>query len=170
MPISPFIRALRDKVGHDLLALQSATVVVFDEGGRMLLAQDTESGLWMTIGGAIEPGETPPDAAVRECYEEAGLLVKLVRLIGVFGGPRFQISYANGDIASYVAIVFEGCQVGGTLRADGSEARTLRYVTQTESTLLPMAPWTADMVARAFDRRAPPYFASPSWRPPPETE
>jgi NUDIX domain len=65
MPISPYVRALREKVGHDLLALQSATVIVFDDVRRLLLAQSAESGLWMTIGGANEPGEVPADAAIR---------------------------------------------------------------------------------------------------------
>jgi 8-oxo-dGTP diphosphatase len=31
-----------------------------------------QGGTWGTIGGAIEPGETPWDAAVREANEEAG--------------------------------------------------------------------------------------------------
>src|SRR5579872_2222138 len=130
MPISPYVRALREKVGHGLLALQAATVIVFDESGRALLARDAESGLWMTTGGTIEPGEHPADAAVRECWEETGLVVDLTRIIGVFGGPAFRIAYSNGDTATYIAIAFEGRRVGGALRPDGLEATELRYVSK----------------------------------------
>ena len=64
--------------------LQSATVMLLDDRGRLLLAQDAGSELWMTVGGAINPDETPADAAVRECWEETGLRVELTRILGVF--------------------------------------------------------------------------------------
>jgi 8-oxo-dGTP diphosphatase len=48
---------------------------VTPDGVRVLLAlrsQGThQGGTWGTVGGAIEPGETPWDAAVREAAEEA---------------------------------------------------------------------------------------------------
>lgn len=165
MPLSPYVRALREKIGHDLLALQAATVVIFDHDGRLLLAQEAASGLWMTIGGAIEPGELPADAAVRECWEETGLFVELVRLIGVFGGPDFKISYSNGDTVSYVSIVFEGRPISGTLRSDGAEAAALRFVTRQEAATLAMTPLTAEIVNRAFDRGVSSFFAKPTWVP-----
>jgi 8-oxo-dGTP diphosphatase len=34
------------------------------------------AGLWEFPGGKIEPGETPEDAAVRECREETGLAIE----------------------------------------------------------------------------------------------
>ena len=33
---------------------------------------------WVPPGGKIEPNETPQEAAIRECLEETGLVVKLV--------------------------------------------------------------------------------------------
>jgi 8-oxo-dGTP diphosphatase len=54
--------------------------------------------LWATIGGAIEPDETPEQAALREAEEEA-----------------------NGDQTSYVTTVFGATVIGGEPKADGDE-------------------------------------------------
>lgn len=37
---------------------------------------------WFTVGGGLEPGETPPQAAVRELAEEVGLTATPDRLVG----------------------------------------------------------------------------------------
>jgi 8-oxo-dGTP pyrophosphatase MutT (NUDIX family) len=166
MPMSPYVRGLRDKIGHELLMLQSVTVMLFDDDGRLLLAQDAGSGLWMTVGGAIEPDEAPADAAVREFWEETGLWIEPTRLLGVFGGPEFSFTYPNGDAISYVATVFAARLLGGEARPDGEEVVALRYVSRDEAAALPMAAWTREMVARAFEYRDTAYFARPTWRPP----
>ncbi len=166
MPLSPYVRALRAKIGHDLLLLHSVTVVLFDHAGRLLLAQDCESGLWMTVGGAVEPAELPADAAVREFWEETGLLIEPVRLLGVLGGPQFRITYPNGDAVSYTVSLFEGQLLGGEARPDGREAAALRFVAREEVADLPMAVWTRELTSRAFERRDAPYFAPPTWKPP----
>jgi 8-oxo-dGTP pyrophosphatase MutT (NUDIX family) len=61
------------------------------------MGRDAEMNCWTLPGGAVDPEEQPADAAVRECFEETALLVKLDALIGIFGGPEFLISYPNGD-------------------------------------------------------------------------
>jgi 8-oxo-dGTP pyrophosphatase MutT (NUDIX family) len=145
--------------------LQAVTVMLFEDD-RLLLAQDGDSRLWMTVGGAIDPDEAPADAAVREFWEETGLIVDVTGLLGVFGGPEFRVTYSNGDTASYVVTAFEARRIGGRPRPDGVEAVALRFVSRDEAVALPMAAWTKTMVARAFERVGMPYFARPTWRPP----
>ena len=53
----------------------------------------------------IEPYETPADAALRETWEETGLLVELRGIVGVFGGELCASTYANGDEVAWVATV-----------------------------------------------------------------
>jgi 8-oxo-dGTP diphosphatase len=57
---------------------QIAVAVVLD-GDRVLIGQRPVgvalAGLWEFPGGKIEPGETPTEAAERECLEETGLVV-----------------------------------------------------------------------------------------------
>ena len=165
MPLSPYVRAMRQKIGHDLLMLQAVTVMLFDDLGQLLLAQAAGTRLWMTIGGAVEPDESPADAAVRETWEETGLLVEPIRLLGVFGGPEFRMTYPNGDAVSYVATVFQARRIAGQIRPDGAETTALRFVSRGEAATLPMAAWTREMVDRAFESTAAPYFAPATWRP-----
>jgi 8-oxo-dGTP pyrophosphatase MutT (NUDIX family) len=165
MPSSPYVLALRDKIGHELLMIQSVSVMLFDEG-RLMVAQHRDTGLWVTIGGAIEPDEAPADAAVRECWEETGLLVEPTRVLGVFGGPEFRILYANGDVASYTVTVFEVQRVEGEPCPDGLEVIALRFVSRDEAAALPMSAATRAMVTRAFERSVKPFFAPATWKPP----
>jgi len=118
MPISPYIRRLRERVGNELLVVPSATVLVWSAAGELLLVRDRDGGRWTTIGGAIEPDESPQQAARREALEEAGVEVELDGLRGVFGGPRFRHTYSNGDLASFVAVVFDAHVVSGRPRPD----------------------------------------------------
>jgi 8-oxo-dGTP pyrophosphatase MutT (NUDIX family) len=87
MPLSQYVQAVRAKIGNDLLMLQSVAGMLFDKRGRLLLAGDAGSELWMTVGGAIDPDERPADAAVRECWEETGLLVELTGVLGISAVP-----------------------------------------------------------------------------------
>lgn len=166
MPSSPFVDAIRAKLGHDLILLPSATAMLFDDQHRLLLVKDASTGAWITVGGAVDPDEPPADAAVRECWEELGLLVEPTRLIGVFGGPPFRSNYANGDTVSYVATVFEVRKVGGEPKPDGVEISKMRYVSREEAKTLKMSVATREMVEYAFDFDGTPYFSKPSWQPP----
>jgi 8-oxo-dGTP pyrophosphatase MutT (NUDIX family)/predicted kinase len=119
--LSHHIRDLRAKVGHDLLLLPSTAVLPRDEAGRILLVRLVDTGNWATIGGAVEPDEGPRDCAVREAEEEAGVKVELGRILGVFGGPDYRVTYPNGDRSAYVVTVFDATVIEGTPRPDGDE-------------------------------------------------
>src|SRR5436853_3690894 len=105
MGMSDYVRALREKVGHDFLFLPSAAALIRDEDGRVLLVQHVE-GHWQVPGGAIDPGERPEDAARREVREEVGVEIETTGIAGVFGGPEYAITYENGDRAGWVVTVF----------------------------------------------------------------
>src|SRR5262245_9937365 len=127
MPISDHLKKVRDKVGHDLLVLPSAAVAVQDPYGKVLFGLHSDKRIWVVPGGLIEPGELPADAAVRETWEETGLIVEVTGILGVYGGPDLIIHYANGDVASYVGTIFRGQVVGGELRPDQYEILDVRY-------------------------------------------
>lgn len=53
--------------------LRAAGVMICTKDGKVLMLRRTDSGQWAFPGGRIEDGETPEQAALRECEEEIGL-------------------------------------------------------------------------------------------------
>jgi isopentenyldiphosphate isomerase len=66
--------------GNPQLIHQSVHVLVFHRDGRLLLqkrsgTKDVQPGKWDTsVGGHMQPGERPEQAALRETHEELGIL------------------------------------------------------------------------------------------------
>jgi 8-oxo-dGTP pyrophosphatase MutT (NUDIX family) len=125
--ISPYLRHLREQIGHELLLLPSVAVLAWDEDGRVLLVREAQTGQWQTIGGAIEPDESPLEAAAREAAEEAGVVVQIDGIRAVVGGPQFRLTYPNGDLVSYVATVFDAHVLDGDPRPDGDETIAVEW-------------------------------------------
>ena len=163
--MSPYLAALRAKVGHDLLTATAASVSVLDENGRILLVQLADTQSWALPGGAIDPNELPADAAARECWEETGVVVKPTRLIGVFGGPEFLIQYPNGDVTYYTTIAFEARRIAGQMRPDGCETLDLRFFNRDEFNSANVNPASRVIAALAFLRTDQPYFVPATWSP-----
>ena len=165
MPISSYLKSVREKVGHDLLAMTAVSISILDVDRRLLLGRDVEMNFWTLPGGAVDPNEQPADAAVRECFEETGLLVKLDALIGVFGGPEFLIHYPNGDVAYYTTAAFRGFIVGGSHKPVDGEFCDLGYFSQSECDSLDMSPSSRLISRQAFAAANQPYFAPATWKP-----
>jgi len=119
--MSDYVRRFRERFGNELLLLPSVSVLVLDDGDRLLLVRHADSGHWGLVGGAVEVDERPEEAAVREAEEETGLLVELTGLLATLGGPQFRVRYSNGDETAYVTIVYEARVAGGVPRPDGEE-------------------------------------------------
>ena len=127
-----YVADLRELVGHRQLLLPAVSVHIADDAGRLLLVHQRDRGQWGTVGGAIEPGETPSDAAVREASEETGLHVEVTQLVAALGGTAFEMTYPNGDKCAYLSIVFDARAVGGVLTPDGEEVSECRWFTRGE--------------------------------------
>src|SRR5689334_19460232 len=132
MPLSGYLKQLRNKVGHDLLLLPSAAVAIYTPENGLLCCRHADKDIWVTPGGLIEPGEQPADAALRETWEETGLIVEVTGILGVYGGADLIIDYPNGDQTAYIGTIFRGRILGGTLRPDGSEILDVRYFRRDE--------------------------------------
>ncbi len=120
MPTPDYVVDLRRKIGHDMLWLTTAMGVVLDGTGRILLGRRADTGAWAPPGGIIDPGEHPADAAVREIYEETGVIA-LPELLACISVSE-PIRYRNGDEVRYLEFTFRCRAAGGQARVADSES------------------------------------------------
>lgn len=129
--MSPYYQQLRSAIGDGLLLVPSVAAVIRDGEGRLLL-QEKQDGTWSLPAGAIEPGESPEEAVVREVLEETGMRCSVEEVLGVFGGEKFRYVYPHGDAVEYVIVLFR-CEV---LETSGpptdDETKSLRYFSRNE--------------------------------------
>jgi 8-oxo-dGTP diphosphatase len=147
MPISDYMRRLREKVGTDLIMMPGAAALIFNDAGEVLLQRRSDSGQWGLPGGAIDPGEEPADAIIREAFEETGLIVKPERIVGVYGGPDYLHTYPNGDRVAIISIAFYCTIVGGHLHIADDESLELRFFSPDA---LPPRQWLRERVNDAL--------------------
>jgi 8-oxo-dGTP pyrophosphatase MutT (NUDIX family) len=165
MPISEYLRKLREHVGTALVLMPAVSALVYDDAGRVLLARVASADVWVPPGGAVDPDEAPQDAVVREVWEEVGLHVEPIRCLGCFGGPEFRVTYANGDVVSYVSTAYECRVLGGTLRPDGDEVLEARWFGIDELAAVALSRWTKIVLPELLRRRTG-WVPPVTWRPP----
>jgi ADP-ribose pyrophosphatase YjhB (NUDIX family) len=88
--------------------------VVLRDRGHVLLAKREDFEVWCLPGGALEEGESPAQAAVREVREETGLEVTLTHLVGVHTRPLWRFG-------ATCLLVFAAVPAGGALRPQPEE-------------------------------------------------
>lgn len=105
-----------DRIGKDGRLGPGTTAIIYGESrDRVLLTRRSDNGRWCLPGGAMEPGESAPEACAREVLEETGLIVKVSKLVGVYTTPNMLIEYADGNRVQPVALSFEADAIGGEL-------------------------------------------------------
>lgn len=149
MAISPYLRGIRDRVGRDLVLLPSVAVLIWDQSGRLLLMQESQTMRWQTIGGMVDPDESPWDAARREAREESGVEVRLERIRAALGGPGYRVQYPNGDLCSYVSTVFDAVIVAGEPGSGDDEVHQVAWFDPAEIGALDLDPLNRHLLADA---------------------
>ncbi|MFG6502076.1 NUDIX domain-containing protein [Microbacterium sp. P05] len=145
MTRSEYVKSIRSRIGHDLLQLPGVTAVIRD-GEQFLLARHAHSGLWSLIGGAVEPGEEPSDAVIREVREETGARVRITAIVGAYGGEPMMVQYPNGDRVAYVTVAYE-CELLSPAVADLDELFEVGWFSRHEIADLPRREWIDRVLA-----------------------
>ena len=102
-------------------------VLIFDDQNRVLLTQRADDSTWCVPGGSMELGETPEEAAKRECYEETGIIVNDLKLINVISGENSHFTYPNGDEVYAVDIYYACHSFSGTLKNQEEEVIQAKF-------------------------------------------
>lgn len=100
----------------------TADAVILDPiRGVVLIRRGHEPfrGMWALPGGFVDVGETTESACRREAYEETGLEVEIVQLLGVYSDPA-RDPRGHTVSAIYICRVLGGTLVGAD---DAAEAR-----------------------------------------------
>lgn len=105
------------------MSITSVNVAVIQDG-KILLTKRDDFEVWCLPSGAVEPGESVAQAAIRETREETGIEVKLTKLVGVYSklGPWDEIH----------SILFHAKPIGGELRTQIGETTEVRYFNPNE--------------------------------------
>jgi 8-oxo-dGTP pyrophosphatase MutT (NUDIX family) len=110
----------------------SVNVVVADDAGRLLMIRRTDNDNWAVPGGAIDLGESLPQAAVRETLEETGIRCEITGLVGIYSDPRHVVLYtSNGEARQEFSIVLTARPLSGEPTIS-DESREVRWVPRDE--------------------------------------
>ena len=82
-----FHRSLLEEKGHATPKVD-VRAALFDADQRVLLVQEARDRRWTLPGGWADALDTPAEAAAREFGEEAGIGVRITRLVAVHDGTR----------------------------------------------------------------------------------
>lgn len=151
MPISAYLKGLREKIDHDLVLCPAVAAIIRNGAGEILLHQRSDNGVWEVPAGGIDPGEAPAQALVREVFEETGLKVVPLRVVAVVGG--LALTHPNGDRTEPTGTLFECRVIGGKLEARDGEALAFRYddpVDIPEHNIFPKHVFAADFTGVYF--------------------
>ncbi|MFI7455624.1 NUDIX hydrolase [Nonomuraea sp. NPDC049714] len=108
--------------------IPSVNVIVTNEAGDLLMIRRTDNDNWATPGGAIDLGESIPQAAVRETLEETGITCEITGLTGTYSDPHHIILYtSNGEARQEFSIVLTARPVSGE-PTPSDESREVRWV------------------------------------------
>lgn len=117
----------------------SASAVVLNDQGHILLHRRSDNNLWSLPGGALDLGESIKDTIIREVKEETGFDVDVIRVIGIYTNPNHVIEYTDGEVRQQFSVCFECRIIGGKLEIS-SESKELRFFTIDEILNLDLHP------------------------------
>lgn len=116
-------KEILDCTGEPILRLPdvvraSASAVIFDGLGQVLLQKRSDNAWWGLPGGAMDPGESFDDCVVREVLEETGLLVEINSHVKTYSDPRDYtcIVYPDGNLVQYVTALYVCAKLSGYLK------------------------------------------------------
>lgn len=121
-----YVKTMRALIGHRLLLLAGANVIIIDKNYHLLLQLRTD-GRWGLPGGLLEPGESLEQTAIREVKEETNLDVIKLRPLGVFSGPEYTFTLSNHDEINVITSLYLATEWRGEMINDPREGQRLAF-------------------------------------------
>ncbi len=118
--------------GRGKVRLGCSAVLFNPQRDQVLLTRRADNGQWCLPGGAVDPGESVSETCEREFFEETGLRVRTVRLIGVYSSRDQLVVYPDGNEVQIVVLSFEVQAVSGEMGLS-RETTDIRFFPLTET-------------------------------------
>lgn len=104
-----------------------SVTVVLNKNGEILLEKRADDGFFDFPGGGLDPNETFEQGAIRELYEETGLIAKNLILLAVYEGDITYYKYPNGDEVYGIDHIFIVDDFEGELNPQLEEVESLKF-------------------------------------------
>ena len=123
------------------MAVNESSCVYLIQDGRWLMLlrnrkeHDINDGKWIGIGGKKEPGETMEQCAIRETFEETGLMMHSLTMAG-------QVHFQQEGIDDEIITVFTSQDFSGVMHA--CDEGTLSWIM--EKDVLSLSLWPGDRI------------------------
>ena len=92
----------------------SVNVFVVNDREEVLMIRRTDNDNWAVPGGAVDLGESVPEAAVRETFEETGINCEITGINGIYSDPKHIIFYtSDGEARQEFSLVFTARPLSG---------------------------------------------------------
>jgi 8-oxo-dGTP pyrophosphatase MutT (NUDIX family) len=138
--------------------LPVAYAAVRNGDGRVLLVRRADDENWELPGGRVDVGESASQAVVREVAEEAGVVIKVTGVLGVYSDPGHVLAYPDGEVRQQFAVCFEAWTVDRDVHPDLIETSAARWFSPGEASRLAMHPTMRQRLDHALAAPERPYF------------
>jgi 8-oxo-dGTP pyrophosphatase MutT (NUDIX family) len=129
-------------------------ILAVDGQGRILLQRRRDTGQWAIPMGKMELGETPSQCAIRETFEETGVVAEVTGILGVYSDPGHIVAYSDGEIRQEYEVILLGRPVSGTPAAN-DEASDADWFARDELAALDIHPTQWRQLRHYLDRTWP---------------
>lgn len=125
--------------------------LICDEEGKILLQKRVDplnavvDGKWELPGGVVEFGESPEEAIVRECKEEIGCTIEIIRLLPHLHSKVWEKT--TKEVVQVFVSCFEARIVEGVPTPSESEVSEIQWFAREEIRSLDSLPGTNDFVS-----------------------
>jgi 8-oxo-dGTP pyrophosphatase MutT (NUDIX family) len=135
----------------------SVNVIVVNDRDEVLMIRRSDNGNWAVPGGAVDLGESVPQAGIRETLEETGITCEITGMSGLYTDPRHIILYtSDGEARQEFSIVLTGRPLSGE-PTPSDESREVRWMPKAEVDGLQMDRSMRMRVRHFLDGRAEPH-------------
>jgi len=136
----------------------SVNVIVTNDADEILLIRRSDNDNWALPGGGVDIGESVPQAAVRETFEESGIECEVIGLSGIYSDPNHVILYtSNGEVRQEFSIVLTARAISGR-PTPSTESSEVRWVPPEEVSAYQMDPSMRMRVQHYVERLDGPYI------------